>query len=45
MGWYSEVFDLVFPDLDVDVANNVWKTQLAEPPSTESRQQDQEEDD
>ncbi|KAI4213597.1 MAG: hypothetical protein LQ351_003821 [Letrouitia transgressa] len=27
--WYSDVFDLVFPDLDHEAANNVWKAQLA----------------
>ncbi|KAG0649477.1 Lon protease [Hyphodiscus hymeniophilus] len=27
--WYSDVFDLVFPDLDRDQANNEWKAQLA----------------
>jgi hypothetical protein len=23
--WFSDVFDLVFPNLDKDVANNLWK--------------------
>lgn len=27
--WYSDVFDLVFPDLDQKYANNVWKKQLS----------------
>ena len=27
--WYSDVFDLVFPNLDSDQANNVWKQQLS----------------
>lgn len=27
--WYADVFDLVFPNLDVDAANGRWKTQLA----------------
>lgn len=26
--WYSDVFDLVFPDLDRDAANRVWAAQL-----------------
>ncbi len=30
MSWYSDVFDLVFPDLDRDAANGMWKEQLAE---------------
>lgn len=28
VGWYKEVFDLVFPNLDKSQANNVWKNQL-----------------
>ncbi|KAI4171070.1 MAG: hypothetical protein LQ343_004482 [Gyalolechia ehrenbergii] len=28
--WYSDVFDLVFPDLDREAANYVWKEQLKE---------------
>ncbi|KAL8947277.1 MAG: hypothetical protein Q9222_006425 [Ikaeria aurantiellina] len=31
VNWYSEIFDLVFPDLDPDAANNIWQAQLAEP--------------
>lgn len=27
--WYSDVFDLVFPGLDKDEANKVWKKQLS----------------
>jgi len=27
--WYSDVFDLVFPNLDKDQANNLWKDQLS----------------
>lgn len=44
VSWYSEVFDLVFPDLDNDVANNIWKSQLAESPSA-NKSQEQEQDD
>lgn len=29
--WFSDVFDLVFPNLDKDVANNLWKEQLTKP--------------
>ncbi|KAI4173992.1 MAG: hypothetical protein LQ346_008296, partial [Caloplaca aetnensis] len=28
VSWYSDVFDLVFPDLDRDAANGMWKEQL-----------------
>ena len=37
--WYSDVFDLVFKDLDRDAANHLWKDQLAKPaPDTEGAQ-------
>jgi Lon-like ATP-dependent protease len=26
--WYSDVFDLVFPNIDEEMANNRWKSQL-----------------
>jgi len=29
--WYSEVFDLVFPDLDKEAANHLWEAQLSKP--------------
>ena len=29
--WYSDVFDLIFPDVDAEQANNLWKEQLKEP--------------
>jgi ATP-dependent Lon protease len=29
--WYSDVFDLIFPDIDPNEANNLWKEQLKEP--------------
>lgn len=31
MSWYSEVFDLLFADLDQDAARHVWQKALAEP--------------
>lgn len=27
--WYSDVFDLVFPNLDKEAANSLWKDRLA----------------
>ena len=27
--WYSEVFELVFPNINREQANNIWKSQLA----------------
>lgn len=29
--WYSDVFDLVFPNIDANQANKLWKAQLAKP--------------
>lgn len=36
MSWYSEVFDLVFPNVDADAANALWKKELAKPAKSES---------
>jgi len=35
VSWYSEVFDLVFPDIDAAQANARWKKELAKPPKEE----------
>ena len=35
MDWYSDVFDLIFPDIDPDEASNLWKEQLKEPEKKE----------
>lgn len=37
MSWYSDVFDLVFPDIDSDRANNVWKEMLSRPTDEDSK--------
>jgi len=29
--WYSDVFDLIFPHIDPNEVNNLWKEQLKEP--------------
>lgn len=45
--WYSDVFDLVFPDLDREAANNRWKEQLRKPEGEggkEKREEGSEED-
>ncbi len=31
MKWYSDVFELVFPNLDKDQANGLWKAELKKP--------------
>jgi Lon-like ATP-dependent protease len=38
--WYSDVFDLIFPDIDAYEANNLWKEQLKEPERKESERKD-----
>ncbi|KFY06584.1 hypothetical protein V492_07942 [Pseudogymnoascus sp. VKM F-4246] len=42
--WYSDVFGLVFPDVDVERANNVWKKQLSKP-KKEDNSEDSADDD
>lgn len=40
--WYSDVFDLVFPDLDSKRANNMWKEQLAKPQKENNKSEEDE---
>lgn len=40
--WYSDVFNLVFPDVDYDRANNLWKLQMAKPAKDDAELQDEE---
>ena len=35
--WYSEVFDIIFPNMDVDAANATWEKQLKEPEKEKRR--------
>ncbi|KAG2413266.1 ATP-dependent protease La [Aspergillus terreus] len=42
--WYSEVFDILFADLDKNAANQMWKKQLKEAPK-KSKESHEEEDD
>lgn len=42
--WYSDIFDLVFPDLDHDLANNMWKKQLKEPKKRKEQDDDSSDD-
>lgn len=39
--WYSDVFDLVFPNIDAEYANNVWKAQLAKMDKVEPTPKDE----
>lgn len=40
--WYSDVFNLVFPKLDQDTANSLWKDKLTK---KKSEKKDKDEDD
>ena len=40
--WYSDVFDLVFPDVDEANANTLWKKELAKPPKEEAEKDESE---
>ena len=42
--WYSDVFKLVFPDIDVAQTNSLWKKQLAKPPKEDVEKEDSESD-
>jgi Lon-like ATP-dependent protease len=42
VSWYSDVFDLVFPDIDAAQANSRWKKELAKPPKEEREDEDDE---
>ncbi|KAG8531747.1 ATP-dependent Lon protease pim1 [Bacidia gigantensis] len=43
--WYSDVFDLVFPDIDPQQANNIWKDALAKKSEKDKAGEEKEEDD
>lgn len=42
--WYSDVFNLVFPNTDATRANSLWKKQLAKPPKEEVEKDEHEDD-
>ena len=37
VNWYSDVFELVFPNVNAEQANNIWKEQLAKPAAKDSK--------
>ncbi|KAL9605507.1 MAG: hypothetical protein Q9179_001313 [Wetmoreana sp. 5 TL-2023] len=45
VSWYHEVFDLVFPDLDREAANHIWKEQLKEPEKKKKQRMKSEDND
>ena len=42
VSWYSDVFKLVFPDLDSERGNNIWKEQLAKPDTNSNKSEEDE---
>jgi len=42
--WYSDVFDLVFANLDKEKANTVWKKQLKKSKKEDSKDEDSDDD-
>jgi Lon-like ATP-dependent protease len=44
VSWYSEVFDILFADLDKDAAKRVWQKELSED-SKKKKSKDHDEDD
>jgi Lon-like ATP-dependent protease len=38
--WYSDVFDLVFTDVEEAQVNGLWKKELAKPPKEEAERED-----
>ena len=38
--WYSDVFELVFPNLDKDAVNSLWKEQLSKKKQAKSDEDD-----
>lgn len=39
MDWYSDVFQLVFPDVEPETVNKIWKQQLKEDKKSKKRQE------
>jgi Lon-like ATP-dependent protease len=44
VGWYSEVFDLLFTSLDKDLANRIWQKELAKKSKNKSKKEDEDDD-
>ncbi|KAK3646932.1 ATP-dependent Lon protease pim1 [Elasticomyces elasticus] len=43
--WYSDVFELVFPDLNAEEANKMWKKELKKPSKEEREKEDEDDSD
>lgn len=44
VGWYSQVYDLLFSDVDKEAANKLWQKQLAEPLNKKRNRRDEDEE-
>ena len=44
MDWYSDVYDLVFSDVDEGEANTLWKKELAKPAKEDTEKNDGEDE-
>ena len=44
VSWYSDVFDVVFKDLDRERANGLWKKELAKPEKGKEGRSDEADD-
>jgi ATP-dependent Lon protease len=45
VNWYSDVFNIVFANLDREAANNAWKKQLTKPSKSKKRKEEHDDDD
>jgi Lon-like ATP-dependent protease len=43
VSWYSDVFDIVFTNMDREAANHVWEAQLTKPANEEKHRKQEDE--
>ena len=43
--WYSDVFDIVFPNVEAKAVNHKWKKQLKEPERKKAKDEEKDDDD
>ncbi|MCJ1353199.1 MAG: ATP-dependent Lon protease pim1 [Icmadophila ericetorum] len=44
VSWYSDVFNIVFPNIDKEAVNNLWKSQLAAPANKKEKKESDDSD-
>ena len=42
--WYSDVFDLIFPNIKQDAANSIWDKELKEEKKSRRKEKDEDDD-